>query len=193
MNTTFTERFNQAQENGKISRETIARALNVTVSAVGYWASGKTDSMRTNLLEPYARLCGVSLVWLVSGLGDMDASKNASADTITTLNTGTPFTIPRPTYTGMGLHPGTLSAFEVVDDSLSPELPCQTMLLIDPADTEITEGMLYAFNLAERIVVRRAFRRTGGLTLRPISTAFPDEVVGDLTPVGRIRLSTRIH
>lgn len=188
----FATRFKQAREHAGLKKADVARELGVSRTAISNWDSGKSDSMRSGLLSQFATLTGVSIVWLINGTGNM-LDNPETVVCIKTVNTAASFSIPSSVLTKLGVSVSEIESFEVEDDSLAPELPRHSVLLINKQLTSVNDGAFYAFRINGRVTVRKVFRTSNGFMLRPTNSLFPDEEIKTVDPLGKVVYSSSMH
>lgn len=85
---------------------------------------------------------------------------------------------------------------DVLGDSMEPTLRNGDTILIDRADTEVHDGLIYLVGFQQQLLVKRLFRDIAGLVLRSDNTAYretliPPEYMDDFVVFGRMRWMAR--
>jgi SOS-response transcriptional repressor LexA len=85
---------------------------------------------------------------------------------------------------------------DVLGDSMEPTLRNGDTILIDRADTEVHDGLIYLVGFQQQLLVKRLFRDIAGLVLRSDNAAYretliPPEYMDDFVVFGRMRWMAR--
>jgi SOS-response transcriptional repressor LexA len=85
---------------------------------------------------------------------------------------------------------------DVLGDSMEPTLRNGDTILIDRADTEVHDGLIYLVGFQQQLLVKRLFRDVGGIVLKSDNQAYretlvPPEYVDDFIVFGRARWMAR--
>jgi SOS-response transcriptional repressor LexA len=85
---------------------------------------------------------------------------------------------------------------DVLGDSMEPTLRNGDTILIDRADTEVHDGLIYLVGFQQQLLVKRLFRDVGGIVLKSDNQAYretlvPPEYVDDFVVFGRMRWMAR--
>lgn len=70
------QRLQEAAQRRGVNQTELARACGVSPSAVSQWFSGETKNMRVENIVACAKRLNISLKWLLSGQGTMEATQD---------------------------------------------------------------------------------------------------------------------
>lgn len=194
MATEFGQRLRAAREHAGLSQPKLARALGVTQSTIG---SAESTGKSSTLTSQIAKICGVDAHWLATGRGSMlppDAPPK-----LRVLHTSEPvkqFLSQRPGFThldrllqavspimrpermsweqvAMGSLPP-LFTLELSDDSMAPEMPAGTTVVLDSTLRDAQAGDAVLVVDRERTPALRIFRprKPGHFTAAPLNDSF---------------------
>lgn len=85
---------------------------------------------------------------------------------------------------------------DVLGDSMEPTLRNGDTILIDRADTEVHDGLIYLVGFQQQLLIKRVFRDVGGIVLKSDNLAYretlvPPEYADDFVVFGRMRWMAR--
>ncbi len=183
------ERLKWARDQKEWTQEELAKAASVSQGTIGNAESGTRKAPRE--LLAIARALGVSPDWLKTGKGsakpvlvatnagaEIDLTDNADYPAIRRvlfkLSAGasgfgveylndedTPIVFGRAWFDSRGYNPGKLFAVRVVNGSMQPYLNEGDTVVVNTADSEPKDGVVFAVNYEGELVIKRVVRDEG--------------------------------
>ena len=182
------------------SASELARASGVSPANISRWASGK-QSPRISEYSAILKAVHAQIVYPEKELAEYELIPKTSARA----GAGSSHLIEdeqeglyafRKDFLGR-LHISKNSVLlDVLGDSMEPTLRNGDTILIDRADTEVHDGLIYLVGFQQQLLVKRLFRDIAGLVLRSDNTAYretliPPEYMDDFVVFGRMRWMAR--
>ena len=188
---TFTARINKAlREAGDVTHADLARVCGISSASVSNWFTGETKSLKGPNLLAAASLLRVSPHWLAEGRGpmrvgtpgqtpqpiDLDGnpdypairrvrfklSAGASGFGVEYLDEqGAPIVFQRQWYEQRGFAPDKLFAVKVANGSMEPGLFDGDTVVVNTAQSEPRDGVVFAVNYEGELVIKRLVRDAG--------------------------------
>lgn len=173
----------------KIGGEKVVNAkLNLSAPTLGRWKDGTSDPKMSNMVA-FAQAAGVSLDWLLMGVGeitnqvnttpvasnqsdyeyvrlhDISASAGHGAFPYES-NSNRRIAFRKDWLNTKGLHIKNLEAIYARGDSMEPTIPDGATILIDRARNHPIDGKIYVLRIDDALFVKRVQKLpTGGLRL----------------------------
>lgn len=181
----------------------IWKACGISSGAVTHWFNGSTQEITGTNLTNTASVLGVNAEWLATGKGLREASNIASAPDsrgfvplISNVQAGefseaidalsgdyeqVPISITKSRYT---------FALAVVGDSMSPDFPEGTRLIVEP-EMQFQAGDYVIAKNGEEATFKQLVRDSGEWYLKPINPQYPTKPLGGSRIIGVVRESVR--
>ncbi|MCG9702464.1 XRE family transcriptional regulator [Vibrio natriegens] len=188
--TSLGKRLESLRCNAKLSKEAVARVVDVKGATIGKWERDEVIP-RDHNLQKLASYFGVSFEWLRVGI---DGSTVFSYDD--------DVVIIQPFFFGEGSlvfdskelsdpNQNDLVHLKMNDDSGGDVFPCGSTLIIDVKDKHLKDEKIYALRRLQYLLIRKLSFTTGGIRLQPLSCAGQSEVIGfqnlsDVEIIGRV-------
>ncbi len=176
--------------NAKLSKEAVARIVDVKGATIGKWERDEVIP-RDHNLRKLASYFGVSFEWLRVGI-----------DGSTVFNYDDDVVIIQPFFLGERslafdskelLDPSSndLVHLKMNDDSGGDVFPCGSTLIIDVKDKHLKDEKIYALRRLQYLLIRKLSFTTGGIRLQPLSSTGQSEFIGfqnlsDVEIIGRV-------
>lgn len=185
---TYGRRLEKALKTSNKSRKDLAKALEISVQAIGDAIRGKTASFTAANNAKAANFLGVDGDWLATGESDQivevrepapiplnnnpdypsirhvkfKLSAGASGYGVEYTNESKrPLVFGREWYESHGYRPSELFAVNVANGSMEPGLYHDDTVVVNTADTELKDGKVYAMNFEGEMVIKRLVRDGG--------------------------------
>ncbi|MBY0469460.1 MAG: helix-turn-helix domain-containing protein [Burkholderiaceae bacterium] len=184
----YADRFNEGLRRPGRDRKGAAKAMGITVQAVGAIANGGTKSATAENNAKAAAYFGCDPTWLASGKGhpnwadstpvsisladnpeypairrvQFKLSAGASGYGVEYLDEDSePIVFRREWFNSRGLQPDKLFAVEVRNGSMQPSLWAGDTVVVNTLDTEPRDGEVFAVNFEGELIVKRLVRDAG--------------------------------
>lgn len=185
---TLADRLSKAMADAAVTQAELARACDVKPPSVHGWLSGKAKFLRgENLLKAAAAL-GVNQQWLATGEGPMkgprpepveiELENNPEYPAIRRVrfklsagvtgfgvdpsgDAGNPLAFRKDWYERRGFKPSDLLATSVSNGSMEPGLYDGDTVIVNTAQTQPKDGVVFAVNYEGEMVVKRLIRDDG--------------------------------
>ncbi len=176
--------------NAKLSKEAVARIVDVKGATIGKWERDEVIP-RDHNLRKLASYFGVSFEWLRVGI-----------DGSTVFNYDDDVVIIQPFFLGerslafdskelLDPNSNDLVHLKMNDDSGGDVFPCGSTLIIDVKDKHLKDEKIYALRRLQFLLIRKLSFTTGGVRLQPLSSSGQSEFIGfqnlsDVEIIGRV-------
>ncbi|NIZ13938.1 LexA family transcriptional regulator [Phaeobacter sp. HF9A] len=169
------ERIREIASSKSLTIKDISEKTGIKYRTIQNYLSGDR-SVGTEFLTALSEHLGVSASWILTGQGDamlpnehtahsntqfisiprleVEASAGNGAEVLAETETHT-YAFHQEWLTRRGLKPATLSVISVRGDSMEPELNDGDLILIDRANTDLSDGKIYAVHFSGQLFVKR--------------------------------------
>lgn len=195
------EHYIERQHDGVVRRASLALGFPETSNVMATWIAGTKkprleaigpvmDQIGVRVVEPDEKLEGYSLVPKTTAKAGAGSSYIVEDE-----NDG--LYAFRTDFLGrMHISEKNAVLLDVMGDSMDPTLKNGDTILIDRADTEVHDGLIYLVGFQQQLLIKRVFRDIAGLVLRSDNTAYretliPPEYMDDFIVFGRMRWMAR--
>ncbi len=198
---------------GDPERDIFAEQLGVSKNTLASYERGDTEPT-ASVLDAYRQNFGASVLWLVSGQGEMfteSATVTEGVDMVqvplfdvqAAAGTGlipreddsaSTVSFSREFLRGLGAKPENCIMLEARGESMLPTIPDGTFMIVDRSKIKIVDDQVFVFRVGPGIKVKRAlWRMDGTLELRSDNEAagYPPEAIdetsaNDLAVIGQV-------
>ncbi|EHK2924621.1 helix-turn-helix domain-containing protein [Vibrio parahaemolyticus] len=177
--------------NAKLSKEAVARVVDVKGATIGKWERDEVIP-RDHNLRKLATYFGVSFEWLRVGIDGSTVFSSGDNDAV----------IIQPFFPDGGSlifdskelldsNSNNLVHLKMNDDSGGDVFPCGSTLIIDVKDKHLKDEKIYALRRLQYLLIRKLSFTTGGVRLQTLSRTGQSEVIGfqnlsDVEIIGRV-------
>lgn len=184
MTTDFGKRLKEARKHGGFTQVQLAKKVGISQSTVAELERSGNGSSHVAVI---AAVCRVSPLWLASGTGAMldgiakqaiDLENNPDYPAIRRVrfklsagasgfgvdyadDLGPPIVFQKDWYSSKGLVPEKLFATKVINGSMEPGLFDGDTVVVNTAQTEPRDGVVFAVNYEGEMVIKRLMRDDG--------------------------------
>lgn len=181
---TLAERLDFAMRYRKLTQEALADRAGTSQTTIFKILSGKTKESKK--VPSLSKALDCPADWLGSGLGEWPAQDTPhrgyhSVRFFGSPNEKSPMMFAGEWLNDKGLEPTKLTMFVLLDESMHPNLPKNSMLLINHAAIALENGKAYLILWNEKPLMKRFFLQLNGQwNLRydnPDKTLYPDDIL----------------
>ncbi|EGQ7678712.1 MULTISPECIES: LexA family transcriptional regulator [Vibrio harveyi group] len=177
--------------NAKLSKEAVARVVDVKGATIGKWERDEVIP-RDHNLRKLAAYFGVSFEWLRVGI-DGSTVFNHDDNDVVVIQSFFPDERALVFDSKELVEPNSsnLVYLKMNDDSGGDIFPYRSILIIDVKDKHIKDEKIYVLRRFQYLLIRKLSFTTGGVRLQSLSDAGPSEVISfqalsDVELIGRV-------
>lgn len=180
------------------SKAALAKTANINLPNIGRWERGE----RQPNIQEFSRvmeIAGVRVAMPEEELLDFDfvpkveAKAGAGASLETSGEVKGLYAFRRDFFVNCRLSPDKVVLMDVSGDSMQPLLFDGDTILINKAETSLSEGKIYVVTYFDELRVKRLFRGPREIIMRSDNSNYPDIHISDADELDQLRIHGRVR